>query len=293
LDFTIKSYTRLLGVLRVRGYFFQTVESFIKAPKDKTIILRHDVDRIPDNALKLAKLEHELGIGSTYYFRAVQESWNENIIREIASIGHEIGYHYENLTMCKGDMEQAFVDFKSNLAKLRKIAPVSTICMHGSPLSKWDNRDLWKKYNYRDFGIIGEPYFDVDFSDVFYLTDTGRRWDGARVSVRDKVNRQTTEDGRQRTEDGGRRTPQLNRTTATFNGVKRPGRGHKVQTFQKLKFHSTFEIIRAAEQGNLPDKIMINTHPQRWDDRFGPWVKELVWQNVKNVIKRYVIKFRK
>jgi hypothetical protein len=41
----------------------------------------------------------------------------------------------------------------------------------------------------------------------------------------------------------------------------------------------------------LPDKIMINTHPQRWDDRFGPWVKELVWQNVKNVIKRYLLKF--
>ena len=42
----------------------------------------------------------------------------------------------------------------------------------------------------------------------------------------------------------------------------------------------------------MPDKIMINTHPQRWDDRFGPWVKELVWQNVKNVIKRYLLKFR-
>lgn len=68
LDFTIKIYTRLLGVLRVLGYFFQNVEGFIKAPKDTTIILRHDVDRIPKNALKLAKLEHELGIGSTYYF---------------------------------------------------------------------------------------------------------------------------------------------------------------------------------------------------------------------------------
>ena len=98
MDFTIKIYTRLLGVLRVRGYFFQTVEGFIKVPKDKTIILRHDVDLIPENALRMAELEHELGIGSTYYFRAVQESWNENIIRQIAEMGHEIGNHYENLT---------------------------------------------------------------------------------------------------------------------------------------------------------------------------------------------------
>jgi hypothetical protein len=36
-------------------------------------------------------------------------------------------------------------------------------------------------------GIIGEPYFDVDFSKMLYLTDTGRRWDGGIVSVRDKA----------------------------------------------------------------------------------------------------------
>lgn len=31
---------------------------------------------------------------------------------------------------------------------------------------------------------------------------------------------------------------------------------------------------------------MLNIHPQRWDDKPWPWVKELVWQNVKNVVKR-------
>src|SRR5690625_2901666 len=59
--------------------------------------------------------------------------------------------------------------------------------MHGSPLSRYDNRDLWKSYSYRDYGIIAEPYFDMDFSRVLYLTDTGRRWDGDKVSVRDRA----------------------------------------------------------------------------------------------------------
>ena len=59
--------------------------------------------------------------------------------------------------------------------------------MHGSPMSPYDNRLLWTKYDYRDYGIIGEPYFDVDFSEVAYYTDTGRRWDGDSVSVRDKM----------------------------------------------------------------------------------------------------------
>ena len=59
--------------------------------------------------------------------------------------------------------------------------------MHGSPMSKYDSKDLWKKYNYKDYNLIGEPYFDVNFNEVFYITDTGRRWDGEKVSVRDRV----------------------------------------------------------------------------------------------------------
>ena len=78
-------------------------------------------------------------------------------------------------------------DFKKNLEALRKLAPVSTICMHGSPMSPHDSKDLWKEHQYQNYGIIGEPYFDVDFKKVFYLTDTGRSWNGGSFSVRDKV----------------------------------------------------------------------------------------------------------
>jgi hypothetical protein len=50
-----------------------------------------------------------------------------------------------------------------------------------------DNRALWKTYDYRDLGIIGEPYFDVDDTKVFYLTDTGRKWNHAGASIRDRL----------------------------------------------------------------------------------------------------------
>jgi hypothetical protein len=45
------------------------------------------------------------------------------------------------------------------LEKLREFYPVKTICMHGSPLSKYDNKKIWEKYDYRDYGIIAEPSF--------------------------------------------------------------------------------------------------------------------------------------
>ena len=66
--------------------------------------------------------------------------------------------------------------------------------------------------------------------------------------------------------------------------------GMQKTVFSDLKFHSTFDIIEAAAKGLLPDKIMLNIHPQRWTDNRFDWTKELVWQNVKNVVKRIVIR---
>ena len=59
-----------------------------------------------------------------------------------------------------------------------------------------------------------------------------------------------------------------------------------------IKIRSTHHLIDLIKQGKLPDKIMLNVHPQRWNDEFVPWVRELVWQNVKNVVKRQINKFR-
>ena len=53
---------------------------------------------MPENSLKTAIIEHELGIVGTYYFRNGPESYDEKIIKQIAELGHEVGYHYENLS---------------------------------------------------------------------------------------------------------------------------------------------------------------------------------------------------
>jgi len=187
MDFTVKIYKELLKSLISQNYAFQTFDEYISNPSEKAIILRHDVDLKPQNSLAFARIQNKLGIRGVYYFRAVAESWDEEVINEIHSLGHEIGYHYESLTTCSGNFQEAIDDFADNLTCLRRLAPVSTICMHGSPLSKYDSKDLWKIYDYRDFGVVGEPYFDVNFNKVFYMTDTGRKWDGEKVSVRDKV----------------------------------------------------------------------------------------------------------
>jgi hypothetical protein len=186
-DFTLDKYEAFLKMAIAKGYQLVSYQDFLNNDFDKVLILRHDVDKRPQNSLRTAQLQHKLGVKGTYYFRAVPESFDVEVIKQIAALGHEIGYHYEDLTICKGDYEKAIIHFEKWLKKIRAFYPVKTVCMHGSPLSKYDNRKLWDKYNYRDYDLVAEPYFDIDFNKVFYITDTGRKWDGNKVSVRDKV----------------------------------------------------------------------------------------------------------
>lgn len=188
MDFTLKIYKQLLIALQQAGYQFFTFQQFCEGGVgERFVILRHDVDLKAGNSLKTAIIEHQLGIKATYYFRIVSESNKPHIIQKIAELGHEIGYHYEDLSFFGGDAGKAIEHFKKQLNYFRRYYPVKTICMHGSPRSKIDNRDIWKQYDYRDFGIIGGPYLDMNFNETAYLTDTGRSWAGEKYSVRDKV----------------------------------------------------------------------------------------------------------
>lgn len=187
-DFTLAIYEELLRAYKAADYSAATYHDFFQnAAEGQTVVLRHDVDKRPRNSVATAELEASLEMRGTYYFRIVPESFDPRCIQQIADLGHEIGYHYEDLTLHRGDRAKALEHFEKQLALFRTYYPVTTICMHGSPISKWDNRDIWTDADYRSYGVIAEPYFDTDFTQVFYITDTGRSWNKTAVSVRDKV----------------------------------------------------------------------------------------------------------
>lgn len=241
MDFTIEKYQELLLSLK----------------QHKSHRIRHDVDLKPDFSLRVAQVEAAMNVTSTYYFRAMHFDEYSETIKAIVDLGHTAGYHYESLTTCNGDIDAAYNDFCHNLEKLRLLVPVSTACAHGSPRSPWDSQDIWKQYNIHDLGIDYEPMMDTDFSTTLYLTDTGRRWDGYKVSVRDKV-------------------PQYQ------------------EQWEKegLHFHNTDKIIDAVNDTQHPIhkyKLLINTHPQRWMPFGGEWLYEAGIQNLKNIAKRIIV----
>ena len=264
MDFTPSQYSRLMQSIRDANYEFQAMEAFIRNPLPKVVVLRHDVDERPQNAVKIARVEFEMGIKSTYYFRILKISNTPEAIKKIVDLGHEIGYHYEDYAACRGNHKKAIESFRKNLDYFRQYYPVKTVCMHGSSMSDFDNRDLWKYYSVEDFGLVGDPYLSIDYSDVLYFTDTARRWDGDKFSVRDQVR----------------------------NGIK------------CKKFRKTIEIINSLKANELPDKIVLQSHTLWTDSvlewiwleireltrnriklmvRNSPWIKHVVY----NVIQKY------
>lgn len=186
-DFSHQMYIHLLKQLQDAGYQFQTLSGYIDAPLRRSVILRHDIDITAISALRLARLEKQEGIRGSYYFRTTRFSYRPQMMREIAALGHEIGYHYEDLTRNDGNMDLAIRDFRDNLARFREIVPVRTVCMHGRSGSPYDNRDIWKQHDLADFDLIAEPYISLDFDKILYMSDTTQKWDGNKIALRDKV----------------------------------------------------------------------------------------------------------
>lgn len=186
-DFSFHMFSHLVNKLKQEGYQFQTFESYLDAPLPKSIMIRHDIDLFAYKALAFVRLEKSLGIATSYYFRVIKGTYKPEVLKEVVSSGHELGYHYEDLARNLGNIEKSIIDFKRNLDSFRQFYPVRTVCMHGSSGSHIDNRAMWKSCNFNDFGLIGEPYLSLDFNKVLYLSDTSRRWNGTTFALRDKV----------------------------------------------------------------------------------------------------------
>lgn len=236
LDFTLGKYQELCQVL-VENYKVYTVFDYLlKKPEGNIAVMRHDIDRKIKNSLLMAEREYNMGISSSYYFR-YPSTFKPDNINKIRDLGHEIGYHYEVLSKTKGDSKKAIALFQSELEEFRKICPIDTICMHGSPLSKYNNRDLWNVYDYHSYGIYGEAFlsFEQKIEGLRYLTDTGRTWSG-KHSLRDMMKTKS---------------------------------GHD----ELVSLDSTDDLIKWMRD-TAGKKLYLTVHPERWSANIGEW---LVW----------------
>ncbi|MFC2060268.1 hypothetical protein ACFLTZ_04150 [Chloroflexota bacterium] len=255
LDFTLDKYRELCEAITNSRYTSLTVGTYLTAqnPSQKCIVLRHDVDSQPSPALRMAEIEKEYEIKSTYYFRFSKSVFAPSLIGEIAAMGHEIGYHYEVLDKAIGDQVRAAQLFKQELEELRKIVEVTTVSMHGNPLTKWDNRDFWKRCSLGDFELKGEAYLSMDFEKVMYYSDTGRTWEDGKFNIKDVI-------------------------PASMKSVRKP----ILATTDDLK-----NLIQ-SDKGN----IYLLIHPERWTGSPMGYVKRYLIDLFFNIGKTMILCYR-
>lgn len=98
-SFTRPAYRDLITAFLERGY---AIHGFATAkPKASHLILRHDIDFSPIDALALAEIESDLSVGATYFFHSTSPFYNavdpetKEVCRALLDFGHEVGLHFD------------------------------------------------------------------------------------------------------------------------------------------------------------------------------------------------------
>ena len=83
LDFTTVKYKDFLIYLKKSNIPVFTIKDWITKQPKNGIILRHDVDRNPNQAIKIAEIASELNIKGTFNFRVLNNKTNdtENLVK--------------------------------------------------------------------------------------------------------------------------------------------------------------------------------------------------------------------
>ena len=84
MRFTYGAYKDMLIKLREQGYVFSDYSSWKEIKK--AVILRHDVDFDIPAAVRMAEIEHSMGISSTYFFLLSSDFYNIHSFKDLLTI---------------------------------------------------------------------------------------------------------------------------------------------------------------------------------------------------------------
>lgn len=174
MKFTYEAYQELLTLLKGNGYIYRNYHNYDQT--DRSVILRHDIDMDIDRAVRMAQIEAEMGAASTYFvlvtsnFYNIFSKENENKLRKIHEMGHEIGLHFDE---AKYDVETDLVcAMEQEVVLLEQCmgCPVRSVSMH-----RPSKKTLEADYSIKG-GEIVNSYGTEFFRNHKYVSDSRRNW---------------------------------------------------------------------------------------------------------------------
>lgn len=235
-----------------------SVEETLKKNKlGKIVVLKHDVETNPKNALKLAKIESKYNLKGSYYVQAylIKNLKNIKILKEIQKLGHEVSYHHDVMDSNKGQIEEAKEEFEKNVKLFEKNGfKVVTVCQHGNPIVKREgycsnrdffrNSDIAEEYNHITEVMVSlKKRIERNYE---YVSDAGYGW----KNIFDPENN--------------------DRVDSSIKDIK-------IESFEKL-----ISFIK-----NTPEMVIISTHPHRWSNlSIILKLRKIFFSGIKKIVKK-------
>jgi hypothetical protein len=224
MNFSYKNYKNLL----IKGIETHDYITFCELKKCETtsfILLRHDIDIDLEKALKIAQLESQLSIRSTFFLMLRSPVYNlfsrENhtLAKKIKDLGHEIAIHYDQGYYPFGNDIEDLISSEVEILNRALQIDVKAISFHQPGPKVLDNiiqvKDLVNTYDKDDMKGIHyisdsnmsfkrDPFTTLDsFNKIQLLThpvwwggvqgSTETKWDNAMVDSFERTQRQLLE----------------------------------------------------------------------------------------------------
>lgn len=183
MEFSFREYQYIINKIKAH----LPIMSFDQAlsAQDKYCVIRHDVEFSIERALNLARVEHELGISSTYVFQICNNNYNpfshKNKIHilEIANLGHDIGVHVHLGNFDENEMSiESYIIKQAQLLSMALDLPINKFSLH-RPLRK----HIENVISIPGYINMSDPAFftftdDFNIYDlpVLYLADSNHDW---------------------------------------------------------------------------------------------------------------------
>ena len=174
MQFTYRGYRGLLQLLRENKYTFTNYHEY--EAHQRCVILRHDIDNSISQAVRLAEVEAEAGVRSTWFLLLRTDFYNPASasslkgLRYMQGMGHEIGLHFDEALYPGETLEQIagrILHEKDILSDILQV-PVTTVSMHRPSKAML-------AANLQINGMVNS-YGQTFFNDFKYLSDSRCRW---------------------------------------------------------------------------------------------------------------------